>query len=223
MEIGIKLKNARIKSKLTQEQVSEALGVSRQTISNWENERTYPDIVSVVKLSYLYDISLDHLLNEENSMSDYLSFLEESTNIVKSNNKLSKLILIISYLVIWAISLIVFWFFTSSSDAMGYSVMFLWILLPVTTFVYSLLIGKNNYWGNWKWLFPLGFGVMYMLAEYATFSTANMISFSKINAPEFSMILIGAIISAIGLGIGAAINNLKVRAKGNMKSAGIEK
>lgn len=214
MEIGIKLKNARIKSKLTQEQVSEALGVSRQTISNWENERTYPDIVSVVKLSYLYDISLDHLLKEENSMSDYLSFLEESTNIVKSNNKLSKLILIISYLVIWAISLIVFWFFTSSSDAMGYSVMFLWILLPVTTFVYSLLIGKNNYWENRKWLFPLGFGVMYMLAEYATFSAANMISFSKINAPEFSMILIGAIISAIGLGIGAAINNLKVRAKG---------
>lgn len=214
MEIGIKLKNARIKSKLTQEQVSEALGVSRQTISNWENERTYPDIVSIVKLSYLYDISLDHLLKEENSMSDYLSFLEESTNVVKSNNKLSKLILIISYLVIWAISLIVFWFFTSSSDAMGYSVMFLWILLPVTTFIYSLLIGKNNYWGNRKWLFPLGFGIMYMLAEYATFSAANMISFSKINAPEFSMILIGAIISAIGLGIGAAINNLKVRAKG---------
>lgn len=106
---------------------------------------------------------------------------------------------------------------------MGYSVMFLWILLPVTTFIYSLLIGKNNYWGNRKWLFPLGFGIMYMLAEYATFSAANMISFSKINAPEFSMILIGAIISAIGLGIGAAINNLKVRAKGSMKSAGIEK
>lgn len=37
MDIGSKIKNARIKAKLTQEQAAEALGVSRQTISNWEN------------------------------------------------------------------------------------------------------------------------------------------------------------------------------------------
>ena len=36
MEIGSKLKDARIKIEMTQEQVAEALGVSRQTISNWE-------------------------------------------------------------------------------------------------------------------------------------------------------------------------------------------
>ena len=39
MEIGKKLKEARIKSKLTQEQVAEQLLVSRQTVSNWENEK----------------------------------------------------------------------------------------------------------------------------------------------------------------------------------------
>ena len=61
MDIGIKIKNARIKANLTQEQVAEALSVSRQTISNWENEKTYPDIISVIKMSDLYDISLDHL------------------------------------------------------------------------------------------------------------------------------------------------------------------
>ncbi|WP_338061407.1 helix-turn-helix transcriptional regulator [Angelakisella massiliensis] len=38
MEIGAKLKGARISAKLTQEQAAQALGVSRQTISNWENE-----------------------------------------------------------------------------------------------------------------------------------------------------------------------------------------
>ena len=213
MEIGFKIKNARIKANLTQEQVAEALGVSRQTISNWENEKTYPDIVSVVKMSDLYDISLDHLLKEEQSMSNYLDYLEESTDVVKSKNKLSKLILIATYLGIWAISLIVFWFFTSGSDAMGYSLMFLWILLPVTTFVISLLIGRNNYWGKWKWVSSIAFGIMYMLAEYATFSAANMAAFNKINMPEFRMAPIGAIISILGLGIGTGMNHLKSKAE----------
>ena len=73
MDIGVKIKNARIKANLTQEQAAETLGVSRQTISNWENEKTYPDIVSVVKMSDLYDISLDRLLKEEKPMSEYLN------------------------------------------------------------------------------------------------------------------------------------------------------
>lgn len=215
MDIGIKIKNARVKAKLTQEQAAEALGVSRQTISNWENNKTYPDIVSVVKMSDLYNISLDHLLKEEKSMSDYLGYLEESMNVVKSRNKFSELITIVVYLAIWALSLIVFWFFTSGSDAMGFGIMFLWVLLPVTTFVISLLIGKNNYWGKWKWLSIIAFGVMYMLAEYATFSTANMVAFGKINMPELGMIPVGAIVSLIGLGIGVGIYRLKSKGKKN--------
>lgn len=85
MEIGKKLKAARQNSGLTQEQAAERLFVSRQTISNWENEKTYPDIVSVVKLSDLYSISLDELLKGDTKM---LEHLEESTDIVKSNQKL---------------------------------------------------------------------------------------------------------------------------------------
>lgn len=211
MDIGIKIKNARIKANLTQEQVAEFLGVSRQTISNWETEKTYPDIVSVVKMSDLYHVSLDQLLKEEKPMSNYLDYLEESTNIVKSRNKFAKLILVIAYLVIWAISLIEFWFFTSGSDALGYSIMFLLILLPVTTFILSLLIGRNDYWGKFKWLSVFAFGFMYMLAEYATFSTANMVSFNKFNMPDFSIFITGTIISVIGTGIGVAINRLKSR------------
>ena len=40
MEIGAKIKEARTRTGLTQEQAAEALGVSRKTISNWENEKT---------------------------------------------------------------------------------------------------------------------------------------------------------------------------------------
>ena len=85
MEIGKKLKEARIKTKMTQEQVADALFVSRQTISNWENEGSFPDIVSVVKLSDLFSVSLDELLKGDNEM---LEHLEESTNVVRSNRRL---------------------------------------------------------------------------------------------------------------------------------------
>lgn len=75
-------------------------------------------------------------------MSKYFGYLEESTDTVKSRNQLSKLILISIYVGIWAVSLISFWWFPSGQDAMGYSIMFLWVLLPTATFISSLLIGK---------------------------------------------------------------------------------
>lgn len=115
-------------------------------------------------MSDLYNISLDHLLKEEKPMSDYLNYLEESTNTVRSKNKLSMIILLATYLGIWAVSLITFWFFISGTDSMGYSIMFLWVLLPVTTFVISLLIGKIITWegGNgffdciWHYVYACG-------------------------------------------------------------------
>lgn len=85
MNIGKRLKDARIESGYTQEQIAEQLDVSRQTISSWENGRTFPDIVSVVSLSDIYDVSLDVLIKGDEKM---LEHLEESTNIVKSNKKL---------------------------------------------------------------------------------------------------------------------------------------
>lgn len=85
MDIGQKLKQARLKADLTQEQVADQILVSRQTISNWENERTLPDIASVIKLSDLYSISLDELLKGDQRMIEHL---EESTNVVKSNKRL---------------------------------------------------------------------------------------------------------------------------------------
>ena len=185
-DIGCKIKAARIEKKLTQEQVAELLGVSRQTISNWENEKSYPDIISVIKMSECYDVSLDYLLKGEQKMKSYYDYLEESTNVVKSNANRNKIITILSYLLIWAFAMIVFWFFASGSDAMGYSLMFLW--------------------GKGKWEFTLFFGVMYMLAEYGTFKMANNIAFNKLNAPDLGMIVAGAIISAIGMLVGSLWN-----------------
>lgn len=201
-DIGSKIKNARLEKKITQEQVAELLGVSRQTISNWENAKSYPDIISVIKMSECYDVSLDYLLKGEQKMDSYYDYLEESTNVVKSNIKRNKMITILSYLLIWAIAMIAFWFFKDDSSAMGYSLLYLWVLLPVTTFFVSVIIGINDFWEIKKWAFTVFFGIMYMLAEYGTFKMANNIAFNKLNAPDWGMIAGGTIISATGMLIG---------------------
>ena len=90
MTIGSLLKEARLKAKLTQEEVAESLGVSRQSISNWENNKTYPDVLNVIALIDLYQVSLDVLLK---GSVDYMQHLNESTDVVKSNKLLIRVIL----------------------------------------------------------------------------------------------------------------------------------
>lgn len=85
IKIGEKLRDARNQKGLTQEEVADEIHVSRQTISNCENNRSYPDIISVILLSDLYQMSLDVLLKGDKDMIEHLN---ESTNIVNSNKKL---------------------------------------------------------------------------------------------------------------------------------------
>lgn len=61
MMVGHKLKEQRLKQKETQESLALKLGVSRQTISNWENGKTLPDIDSLIKIAQLYQLSMDEL------------------------------------------------------------------------------------------------------------------------------------------------------------------
>lgn len=72
MEFGERLKVARQSHHLTQAVVATKLKVSRQTISSWETGNSYPDIDSLIALSNYYDLSLDILLKEDNSMADSL-------------------------------------------------------------------------------------------------------------------------------------------------------
>ena len=204
MEIGSKIKKSRIDAKLTQEQAAEALGISRQTISNWENEKSYPDIVSVLKMSDLYGVSLDYLLKGDSPMKNYLDYIEESTNVVKNKVKLSKLILILSYLVIWAFNIMVSWFFSAESISEAQAGAFQWLMLPVATIVISLLIGKNDFWGKRKWLAPIGFGLMFLLSVYASYGMRENSIFNQIDLQTITLFFIGAIASVIGIVLGYA-------------------
>ena len=62
MQLGSNLYQARKKSGLSQENVAEVLGVSRQTISKWEADETLPDIRQSKRLAMLYHMTLDELI-----------------------------------------------------------------------------------------------------------------------------------------------------------------
>ena len=64
MEIGNKINQLRKLSGMTQEQLAEKLNVSRQTISKWESDSTFPDLESIVKISRIFYVSVDDLLKE---------------------------------------------------------------------------------------------------------------------------------------------------------------
>ena len=77
MELGKQLKEARAGANLSQEELAKRIGVSRQTISNWENCRSYPDIGSLIKLSDLYGLSLDAMLKEDRGIPEHFEDLSK--------------------------------------------------------------------------------------------------------------------------------------------------
>ena len=70
MGLGSSLSSARRKSGLSQEAVAEKLGVSRQTISKWGTDETLPDIRQCKKLSALYHVTLDELVEFDSQVQE---------------------------------------------------------------------------------------------------------------------------------------------------------
>lgn len=62
MEIGTQIKAHRTAQGLSQEELAEQVYVTRQTLSNWETGKTYPDINSLLRLADLFHVSLDELV-----------------------------------------------------------------------------------------------------------------------------------------------------------------
>ena len=62
MELGNQIKAHRAALSLSQEELAEKVYVTRQTVSNWETSKSYPDIHSLLLLSALFDVSLDQLI-----------------------------------------------------------------------------------------------------------------------------------------------------------------
>lgn len=78
MALGNNLFQARKKKGLSQEEVAEKLGVSRQTISKWETDETIPDIYQSKKLAGLYNLSLDELIELDIDLREIEQVIENT-------------------------------------------------------------------------------------------------------------------------------------------------
>ena len=74
MELNKQIKKYRTMMNLSQEELAERIYVTRQTISNWETGKSYPDIHSLLLLSSLFNISLDSLIKGD------LEIMRETVN-----------------------------------------------------------------------------------------------------------------------------------------------
>lgn len=88
MNLGKKILKIRKDNKMSQDELAEILNVTRQTISNWENSKNYPDIQTLIEISDKFNISLDILLKGDKKMVNKID------KQVK-NNKTFKIIIIL--------------------------------------------------------------------------------------------------------------------------------
>ncbi|MGG5316924.1 helix-turn-helix domain-containing protein [Enterococcus sp. AZ072] len=72
MGVGKVLKGRRELMGVSQEKIAQKMYVSRQTISNWELGKTYPDIEKLIALSEFYEVTLDELVKEDSIMKEKL-------------------------------------------------------------------------------------------------------------------------------------------------------
>ncbi|WP_302117132.1 helix-turn-helix domain-containing protein [uncultured Limosilactobacillus sp.] len=72
MEFGNYIKEQRNNLGFTQAEIAEKLHVTRQTISNWEKGKSYPDLDTLVKISDIYKVSIDSLLKGDKNLKKYL-------------------------------------------------------------------------------------------------------------------------------------------------------
>ena len=138
MKIEMKVKDARIQAGLTQEQVAEIIMVSRQTISNWENGKSLPDIVSIMNLSNLYQISIDELLKGDKRMKEKI---EKDANVAKVRGRVlvTTAVIALGFGIIYSISI-----FTGGAFHEFCTGAIQWVMLGVGTACALTLLNIKN-------------------------------------------------------------------------------
>ena len=88
MTLGEKIAKQRKELNYTQEQLAEILDVSRQSISKWESDQTYPETDKLIEIGKVFDCSMDYLLKEEITEKTGVSTLDFAGKVEKLREKI---------------------------------------------------------------------------------------------------------------------------------------
>ena len=115
MDIGNKIQTIRTNNGMTQAEFAEKFNVTRQSVSNWEKNKHYPDLDTFCKISDEYNVSFDILLKEDR---EYVSRIDKTTNqAFKATRGLKMLILLVILLLIAGAVIIIHQSKTGSNDS----------------------------------------------------------------------------------------------------------
>lgn len=93
MLVGEKIKSYRIQFGFSQEDLAEKLDTSRQTISSWENGKTYPSVMTIVSLSEIFQVSVEALIKEDvQSMKEMMENKSEKIKRNKDRDILNRMV-----------------------------------------------------------------------------------------------------------------------------------
>lgn len=115
VNLGNKIIKLRKREKLSQETLADKIGVTRQTISNWELNITKPDVGQIKKMSKIFHISIDELLDNDirDIMEKKISNTEKLTN---KNTRNIKILLITLYFIILTFLIYVIVYYSTKKD-----------------------------------------------------------------------------------------------------------
>ena len=83
MTVAEMIKKTRTEANMTQEEYGAKFGVSRQTVSSWENERSLPDLQMLIDICNTYHVSLDKLLNEDKEFVEKIDFYKKYKKVIR--------------------------------------------------------------------------------------------------------------------------------------------
>lgn len=132
MELGRMIKKYRNDLSLSQDALAEKIYVSRQTISNWENDKSYPDVNSLVLLSEVFGTSIDNLIKGDVEIMKKEVNNEERTKF----EKLSRL-----YAIMFIVAIISP---IPLEHFMGYAGIAIWVLWMAATLYFAILVEREK-------------------------------------------------------------------------------
>lgn len=121
----------------------------------------------------------------------------------------AQIAIIATELGIFAIAVFAFWAFTGKTDAIGYGILYIWVLMPLVSFATSLVVGLLNVWGRYGASWPALCAVLITLLPCVTFDAAHALHFGSLVAPNLTMLIGGCIVSYIGFAVGIVIRSIK--------------
>ncbi len=128
MDVGIRIKKYREEQNISQDELALKIFVSRQTISNWENNKSYPDIKSLTMLSNVFNVSLDEFIKGD------IEKMKKKIDEEKINN-----FNIMSYIFTAEMFIVIFSAYPLFKIS-GYIGIIIWILLFLITFLTAMKI-----------------------------------------------------------------------------------